>query len=199
MPHFSGLWRMDMWTLYWWYMQLQIVHVLYRISSREVCMMSQWCCGVAHYELLKYLSKLCLSFKDLLTTVHYCRLYWSTLNAFQYSPKPVLLVRLFNRGFPSWMNTAKTDRVQPQITRYACTLFLSPTVFKKCPIFWYIPYINMYIQGGSNMTGSNCDLFTHKSSLSYLNHLVFITYETEACFNPVIHNFTGGRENSTAH
>jgi hypothetical protein len=29
-----------------------------------------------------------------------------------------------------------------------------------------------YIQGGSNMTGTNCDLFTHKSSRSYLNHLV---------------------------
>jgi hypothetical protein len=29
-----------------------------------------------------------------------------------------------------------------------------------------------YIQGGSNMTGTNCDLFTHKSSRSYLNHLL---------------------------
>ena len=29
------------------------------------------------------------------------------------------------------------------------------------------------IQGGLNMTGTNCDLFTHKSSRSYLNHLVF--------------------------
>jgi hypothetical protein len=28
------------------------------------------------------------------------------------------------------------------------------------------------IQGGSNITGTNCDLFTHKSSRSYLNHLV---------------------------
>jgi hypothetical protein len=25
------------------------------------------------------------------------------------------------------------------------------------------------------MTGTNCDLFTHKSSRSYLNHLVFCT------------------------
>jgi hypothetical protein len=30
----------------------------------------------------------------------------------------------------------------------------------------------MYVQGGSNMTGTNCDLFTHKSSRLYLNHLV---------------------------
>ena len=30
------------------------------------------------------------------------------------------------------------------------------------------------IQGGSNMTGTNCDLFTHKSSRSYLNHLVCV-------------------------
>ena len=29
------------------------------------------------------------------------------------------------------------------------------------------------LQGSSNMTGTNCDLFTHKSSRSYLNHLVF--------------------------
>jgi uncharacterized radical SAM superfamily protein len=25
------------------------------------------------------------------------------------------------------------------------------------------------------MTGTNCDLFTHKSSRSYLNHLVFVS------------------------
>ena len=28
------------------------------------------------------------------------------------------------------------------------------------------------VQGGSNMTGTNCDLFTHNQSRSYLNHLV---------------------------
>jgi hypothetical protein len=31
---------------------------------------------------------------------------------------------------------------------------------------------DLKIQGGSNMTGTNCDLFTHKSSRSCLNHLV---------------------------
>jgi hypothetical protein len=30
------------------------------------------------------------------------------------------------------------------------------------------------IKGGSNMTGTNCDLFTHSQSQSYLNHLVFV-------------------------
>jgi hypothetical protein len=35
-----------------------------------------------------------------------------------------------------------------------------------------VPYLRM-IQGGSNMTRTNCDLFTHKSSRSYLNHLVY--------------------------
>jgi hypothetical protein len=30
------------------------------------------------------------------------------------------------------------------------------------------------VQGGSNMTGTNCDLFTHKQSRSYLNHLVLL-------------------------
>jgi hypothetical protein len=29
------------------------------------------------------------------------------------------------------------------------------------------------VQGGSNMTETNCDLFTHNQSRSYLNHLVF--------------------------
>jgi hypothetical protein len=28
------------------------------------------------------------------------------------------------------------------------------------------------VQGGSNMTGTNCDWFTHSQSRSYLNHLV---------------------------
>jgi hypothetical protein len=32
--------------------------------------------------------------------------------------------------------------------------------------------ITLYIQGGSNMIGTNCDLFTHNQSRSYLNHLV---------------------------
>jgi hypothetical protein len=31
----------------------------------------------------------------------------------------------------------------------------------------------MKIQGGSNMTGTNCDLFTYNQSRSYLNHLVW--------------------------
>ena len=33
------------------------------------------------------------------------------------------------------------------------------------------------LQGGSNMTGTNYHLFTHKSSRSYLNHLVFCRQE----------------------
>jgi hypothetical protein len=31
----------------------------------------------------------------------------------------------------------------------------------------------VYLQGGSNMSGTNCILFTHNQSRSYLNHLVF--------------------------
>jgi hypothetical protein len=33
------------------------------------------------------------------------------------------------------------------------------------------------------MTGTNCDLFTHKSSRSYLNHLVFSHYLKTARFS----------------
>jgi hypothetical protein len=29
---------------------------------------------------------------------------------------------------------------------------------------------SVLVQGGSNMTGTNCDLFTHNQSRSYLNH-----------------------------
>jgi hypothetical protein len=33
-------------------------------------------------------------------------------------------------------------------------------------------FLLSFLQGGSNMTRTNCGLFTHKSSRSYLNHLV---------------------------
>ena len=38
------------------------------------------------------------------------------------------------------------------------------------------------IQDGSNMTGTNCDLFTHKQSRSYLNHLVYAQTERPRFF-----------------
>ena len=39
--------------------------------------------------------------------------------------------------------------------------------------------VTTFVQGGSNMTGTNCDLFTHKSSRSYLNHLVHLCRKTQ--------------------
>jgi hypothetical protein len=46
-------------------------------------------------------------------------------------------------------------------------------VYCSCKL-WNKPYFfpNL-IKGGSNMTGTNRDLFTHKSCRSYLNHLVY--------------------------
>ena len=45
------------------------------------------------------------------------------------------------------------------------------------PITFFSPFLMFFspidIQGGSNMIGTNCDLFTHISSRSYLNNLVF--------------------------
>jgi hypothetical protein len=38
------------------------------------------------------------------------------------------------------------------------------------------------IQGGSDMTGTNCDLFTHNQSPSFLNHLVHLERD-ESCNN----------------
>ena len=46
------------------------------------------------------------------------------------------------------------------------------------------------IQGGSNMTGTNCDLFTHNQSRSYLNHLVYSLKPAES--TPNIHKRCAG-------
>jgi hypothetical protein len=52
------------------------------------------------------------------------------------------------------------------------TITLPPKLLFNVYSMYICAYI--YTQGGSNMTGTNCDLFTHKSSRSYLNHLVNI-------------------------
>jgi hypothetical protein len=52
------------------------------------------------------------------------------------------------------------------------------------------------LQGGSNMTGTNCDLFTHKSSRSYLNHLVIRGKKSTALF-PRIKSQAAGRSVSS--
>jgi hypothetical protein len=43
---------------------------------------------------------------------------------------------------------------------------------------YYLEFYFLYIQGGSDMTGTNCDLFTHNQSRSYLNQLVYIYFGT---------------------
>jgi hypothetical protein len=44
------------------------------------------------------------------------------------------------------------------------------------PIPYIASLIAALIQGGSNMTGTNCDLITHNQSRSYLNHLVLTSH-----------------------
>jgi hypothetical protein len=46
----------------------------------------------------------------------------------------------------------------------------------------------LVVQGGSNMTRTNCDLFTHKSSRSYLNHLVVTSPEVNISQFPSYRN-----------
>jgi hypothetical protein len=46
----------------------------------------------------------------------------------------------------------------------------------------------VHIQGGSNMTGTNCDLFTHNQSRSYLNHLVFAPHSVSLCMSKPLHS-----------
>jgi hypothetical protein len=52
-------------------------------------------------------------------------------------------------------------------------LSLQPPV-RFCLLHYFIQRFSVFdkIQSGSNMTGTNYDLFTQKSSRSYLNHLV---------------------------
>jgi hypothetical protein len=60
-------------------------------------------------------------------------------------------------------------------------------ISKKINRFWLWNGTNVQasnrrlLQGGSNMTGTNCDLFTHKSSRSYLNHLVKGIIKVQIC------------------
>ena len=49
-----------------------------------------------------------------------------------------------------------------------------------------------FVQGGSNMTGTNCDFFTHNQSRSYLNHLVPTTLTT-IFFKHVYHSWGSSR------
>jgi hypothetical protein len=67
------------------------------------------------------------------------------------------------------------------------TLQLSASVTKQWPAF----AVEAKIQGGSNMTGTNCDLFTHKSSRSYLNHLVLC--HSVCCVETCVHYTWCGR------
>ena len=47
-------------------------------------------------------------------------------------------------------------------------------------------HVNYILQGASNMTGTNCDMFTHKSSRSYLNHLVLLQFARAALWPPLL-------------
>jgi hypothetical protein len=53
-------------------------------------------------------------------------------------------------------------------------------------------FIAAIIQGGSNMTGTNCDLFTHNQSRSYLNHLVLEEEEDDASLVYRVNEGTAG-------
>jgi hypothetical protein len=49
---------------------------------------------------------------------------------------------------------------------------LQPSTLIKSVVTTGIKWKNKVCDHTSNMTGTNCDLFTHKSSRSYLIHLV---------------------------
>jgi hypothetical protein len=64
-------------------------------------------------------------------------------------------------------------------------------------------HTDIHVQGGSNMTGTNFDLFTHKSSRSYLNHLVILLFHSNSdswtCLNVTlyVHSLSCWRFNPT--
>jgi hypothetical protein len=70
-------------------------------------------------------------------------------------------------------NSSVTDH--PTIQRSYILSYLAASLNKQHVKSVFI----LVIQGGSNMTGTNCDLFTHKSSRSYLNHLVVTSNAVE--------------------
>jgi hypothetical protein len=55
------------------------------------------------------------------------------------------------------------------------------------------------VQGGSNMTGTNYDLFTHKQSRSYLNHLVLTRFVTFSLTTNAEAVLLWGRKDSFKH
>jgi hypothetical protein len=49
---------------------------------------------------------------------------------------------------------------------------INPHSFNVSSLNHAISLISFVVQGGSNMTGTNCDFLTHKSPRKFLNHLV---------------------------
>jgi hypothetical protein len=67
-----------------------------------------------------------------------------------------------------------TQTTQHQSAERVMSSNSSPIYQKSTKYSHLMPYTPLCIlQVGSNMTGTNCDLFTHKSSRSYLSHLVY--------------------------
>jgi hypothetical protein len=70
----------------------------------------------------------------------------------------------------------KKDEIILRLYIYIYIHYYSQIIYIHIYTLLFLDYIYIYIhiQSGSNMIGTNCDLFTHKSSRSYLNHLVCI-------------------------
>jgi hypothetical protein len=78
-------------------------------------------------------------------------------------------------------NMMEPERPQIKIYYGACTLHagyirLHVHMYTHKPIRSRAATQECIIQGGSNMTGTNCDLFTHNQSRSYLNHLALTVF-----------------------
>ena len=93
---------------------------------------------------------------------------WSSPCLHPSSRRSILILSSFLRlGLPSGLIPTGFP------TKALCAPLLSPIRATRPAHLILLDLITRMIQGGSNMTGTNCDLFTHNQSRSYLNHLVF--------------------------
>jgi hypothetical protein len=72
-----------------------------------------------------------------------------------------------------WQQLGCVLHCQPSAWRAQVYLHGTPVLNTLFHLACLRASLTYFIQGGSNMTGTNCDLFTHNQSRSYLNHIVY--------------------------
>ena len=103
-----------------------------------------------------------------------------------YSPLPCRITNRCHAAAVDAILQRTCGHVGGHVLRIKCTVRNK----SHCPVSNHFPCRSTKyrhnktgnVQGGSNMTGTNCDLFTHKQCRSYLNHLVRSSYHATVTF-----------------